>query len=315
MPLTSGSVAPGITGLIVNPYHLWTQLVNIERTVLNSPIDQPFYTCYSTNASTLSARVFDTANYQALTLANQYSTSNTVGYAGWCRPQGVKFTITYLGTDLNKGGEIVVFTNPKERPLALVDNAILTANNALASLTFTELNTMQDCCTIHRMDDRFSFVWRPPNTEFRHVQSDWPVDEMSATALNAENSAARAAGYTSAIDENGGPTPLGWTTGFAIRPASATTAALSNYMVEVEAVYDLALSYMESAQTSATQPHTMAHSHPAHTAAIHNALAHVHFERSNAPVRAAKNLAIQTGKRLLTGAVEGLGERIAASFA
>lgn len=315
LTLLSGAAAPGVTGVLVNPYHLWTNMINIDRITNNAVVSQPFYTCLSTSTATGSSRVFDVGNYNIVSFSNQYTTSATTGFQGWCRPHGIKFNITYVGTELGKGGEIVAFTNPKEKALCNVDSSVTTAVNPMMSVGFPTLSSLQDGVSIHRMGDRFSFVWRPSSMDFRRVETNIVQDEFSIATLNAENSKARALGIITPSDEAGAAAPMGWTTGFVISPATATTGANSNYLVEIEAVYDLSLSYTEASSGSATNATSLAYSHPAHEAAVRNALAHVHHTRANSATKTAQNLAISAGKRLLSGAVEGLGERIAASFA
>lgn len=313
------------SGVIFNPYMLWTNQMAVDRVTNNATVVTYAPTCLTTAAATANGQVFS-ANQTAVACSGYYPTDASTAYAGYVRCLGVRCRVTYTGTELNKGGEIIVLHNPQHMGLAAYNEGATSSGASCVSMVpepSVNLTRFDDAVSVHRIGDAFSFVWRPNTLEFKDVRSCLPIAEATLASINQANQEVVTDGYLMTTDAAYAQSERGWVGGFVLLPAAGTTATALPYWCELEVVYDINLHTTEGGNgTACFRSVRSAHSDPVTQAHIQNALAHVHHRRSihSVPIE-AKSLATKAeqyvgkfGRKAVTGVLEGLGARLAAAL-
>jgi hypothetical protein len=315
-----------VTGVVLNPYFMWTDQIIIERLVSNATVNTFAKTCYTPSTATSNGQIFDVSNYASASCAGCWATTSGTSYSGHVRPHGIRFRITYTGTELAKGGELVAWHNPQHVGLVNYNEAITAAASCVQPAAEGAFSTtrLDDAVSIHRMGDSFEFVWRPNSLDFKSVHSNFTLEDASVAGMSQANSAVVTEGILGSPDNLYATCDKGYVTGFALAPGTSVTGALAPYYVEIECVYDLSLHYAEGGNgLLANRATDITYSHPVHAAMVQNALAYVHKQRSThqIPINATslsltsvEKTAGAFARKAATGAVEALGEKLMGSM-
>ncbi len=191
-------------------------------------------------------------NISALSMSGQSVTTST-HYTGKTRCLGIKFRLTYTGTLLDRGGEVVIFDNPTGMSfLCQSDNATTAAGFRFRSAfnSSDEIDIAYHAITRLPLDNVVEWVWRPTDLEFKDFSTR--VADIASTVAGSSIGTALAAPYLPSMDCPNACTSLGWTCGFQIRPGKALTNADANYRLEIESVHEALFSVLDSSVAGST---------------------------------------------------------------
>jgi len=312
-------------GLVVNPRLMFLQ--QFQYTKVNAAAETicTIPTCYqhsltSTSGGLPSNLLPAAGGVTAIALNGRLTNSSTGARTGWVRCTGVHFKIVYTGTWNNRGGSIVVFTNPGS--IALAKQLESGAANTVPDTSFNsadEIDQAVEVTQVHCLSDEFSWTWRPSDLNFSRFDGFIPYDLANAPPPNAGNPSAEC--YLPSESIGASSTPMGWTTGFEIRPAAGVQGTTSNYYVDISAEYDLFETISSDTQSgvSALISSDQTVAHPMAVARVQNALSTMHSQRRSVSLMpAAKSLALNTLKMgaslAKNAAVEAMASRLAGAF-
>lgn len=322
--LSSGATSR-CASCIVNPYLLFTTNLLWNNTHNGA---EYFQYCPTAMVNAINTPAYNWPSGTPVNIMNtplfaagQFPTAGADGYGGYVRVQGVRFRITYTGTELNKGGIIHVFHNPEHASALMPDSSIVASGENFISTTTTlaSLEANASGVSSHYIGDSFEWVWRPSHTEFVDVTSVLDAPLASVAAGDFENSLIYSQGYFPDDKSSGNSCPLGWCAGFMLIPAAGTPATALDYYLEIEALLDVNLHQVDGSAGKPTatvvQPTRYSHSAPQKQALVHNVLGAVHLARSSHIIPpGAKKLAVKGLKSSALGMMEGLGERFMSSL-
>lgn len=313
-------------GLTVNPNLLFFRDFYFQKDVGGVDATVTIPTCFQ-HATTSTSGGLPSNNSPAGTglstveLGGRISNLAAGARTGWARCLGVHFKIVYTGTWNNRGGSIVLFTNPSQVSLACQYEVGGVIQQPLSPfVTVAEIDQAMEVTQVHALSDEFSWTWRPSDLQFKHFEGYIPMETALVAASNSGNP--QVFPYLSSEGNPAAITELGWTTGFEIRPAAGTQGALSNYYVDITAEYDLHETISSDTSAGLSSLMTMEHTkaEPMAIARVQNALSATHIARRQVSlVPAAKSLALNTLKMgaslAKNAAVEAMASRMAAAFA
>ncbi len=319
--------AGGAVSIVANPYLAWTNRFWYER--VSSTLGQnSFIPTIAQVGTTGTNPIPSMSSYTEVTLNGQYTTSSTVSYTGWCRPIGMRFRITYMGTDLNAGGQVLAIHNPQQSSLYYqsLAGAADSASFLPTYTTISQLDSASDRVSVHRMGRTFTYVWRPNRPDFRNVSTYLNNDSGSTSTSSYVASAEVNERYIPSTENPGSQVEVGWTCGFSVAPAYTTglTGGSSNYLVEIDYEADLLVCNQFNTTVGASGYPTYTAQYPsrhnAHAADVYqNALATLHHGRSTHKTAiSAENLAIKDAKsiakNLAKGGLTSVGENLGSAL-
>lgn len=319
-----------VATVVANPYLAMFEDFNYEK--LNAAAAEIAMTMPTvfTNTTASGQGIPVSPNITQISATQMIGTSHTTAYTGRCRCTGMKFRITYLGPWTNKGGELLLFTNPDNISLACQLDSTTTAGQTFNSafLTNAELDQSSTMVTRVPIGDVFEFVWRPRNVDFYDYKTNYPNNTALAGTTAVPNSLI--ADYLPQTEIANAVVTQGWVTGFQLRPAAGTAATALPYRCEIEAFYEATVNFLEydpSGQTVAGRAYyTPTHVVSQNSAAsdkIANHLASTHHARQHNVFAHGHNLSLaktaeKAGSAVVRSAAAGLAEaagaRIAALF-
>lgn len=333
-PLIAGTTNLN-AAVAVNPYHSIFESVSWEKpNTAAAEIVNWCYTAFHNAGTYTNGAIPNGADQVGVGLSGQIVPTTAEPMEGSVRIHGIKFRLEYFGTELNKGGLIYAIHNPEQKALLhqYEANNTTNTNGTLSSMSNVDAATYDtETVAVKHIGDSFEFVWRPQSLDFKNVQSFYPAIGAHATAV-AGNPLLESRGILGAAEDQTMVAPLGWTTGFILRPATATADTALPYMCDITIIGDYRVNKMDSAAAPqnvsfptilGTERHL---EDPALQAHLHNALSHVHTQRAmNANSSRSKNLSVsrpgfmQTakklgrkgGKDLLAGAASEAGSWLA----
>jgi hypothetical protein len=288
--------ASGNITILCNPRMLWSQDFRYEVVALGALSNCTVPSLLS-NSTACPANIFPRSNAdsQAVGMNGQNGSASSNPYQAHVRVQGIQYRVEYTGPNSGKGGTIFVIHNPKEVPMIQQS-----WNNALQSgytgqMTAQRIQTAVELTSEHYLGTGFRHVWRPTDLSFHLVSNYIPNQDWNPGATDQEFNpdAAQYLPYFSTATTALPALPDGWISGLYISPATKVIAsATSNYVVTVEALLDI--DYRSAANTMASLGQTVGpsthctYSDPISQAAVHNALANLHHQRSSNTTRVEK---------------------------
>lgn len=300
---------------------MWTDAWYCQKLVAGADVLCTVPTIFQHATTSIAAAIPYGANCAAISVGNQYANSTSTAYTGRVRCKGIKFTVTYTGTELNKGGTIYPFHNPQKTSLLCqVETGVAADYPATQFDLAAEITQNSASFGCFRMGDQFSFVWRPNSLEFQDVQTYYPYEAPAVAAAASGNPSCY--DYLPPQDCGSQVATKGWTTGFHLIPAAGTQGAASQYFLDFEADYDLEVyrGGTSSGGVAAIPATRMTYADPAAHARIANALGAVHHARTTSAHKAgAVNMAVHGAERMVgklakSAAVEAIASKLASVF-
>lgn len=305
-------------GIVMNPMLAFMKYWYVQKNFANADVLCIIPTAYQhTTASTVTGLPYAGVS-QPVDFNGRLSNDDQLPRAGKVRCLGVHFKIVHTGTVLNRGGSIVVFTNPQKMALACwAESAGAAAQPVTRFNVNGVIDQALDMVQVHQLEDEFSWTWRPTDLDFHDFTGYLPLEiDPAGSGTNPASY-----DYLSPDGAGAGVTPMGWTTGFEIRPAAGTQGAASQYYCDITAEYDL-YEYIEAG--TAAGPSTLMSQEnrkadPVRAAHVQNALSEMHLQRRTIGLApAAKSLALTAfkgfSKVARDAAVEAIGTRVASMF-
>lgn len=316
---------------VMNPYLVaWTQFA-YEKLAGGANAACLVPTSFANNATAnhsgipVSSSAVD--HIDRISFTSQNATNHNTAYTGKVRVLGVKYRLTYTGTWNNRGGELLIFTNPDQLSLICQEDAAATggADRFLSGFnTGLEIDNAVNMVTRVPIGDTFEWVWRPTDLQFRDYDTYVP-DIVPAVAATSAGSIT-ALKYLPSTENPNSVTPMGWTSGFQLRPATGTVAQNLPYRCDIEVMIEQTSYLLEVNAASGTVALGTPLYNPSHHVAadsashdkITNALARTHAARTHTSFVSGKSLALvanrakAAGSKYVTSMVSGLAEASAA---
>jgi len=331
--LSQGTVnSLGYISTVLNPTLLPFTTLQYEKlaggTMANCAVPTMYTNSTNMDYTGLPYQDNSTANQTQLFLAGQQSSSGATQYTGKTRCLGIKFRLTYLGTVLDRGGEVVIFDNPQNIALACQCDDSATGGGFRFRTAFNssaEIDAAYNMVTRIPLDHVVEWVWRPTDLDFKDVST--LVADLASNVAGSTTGSVAAVPYLPSAETPNATTSMGWVAGFQVRPAKALTSTVSNYRLDIESYHESLFCVLDQSISSVTAASVI--TPPTHSVSkdsirsdkISNALAHVHASRRGTNFT-GKNLKIPY-KGMLGGIVKegasalmnAAAERAVAAFA
>ncbi len=307
---------------LVNPYMLFTDEFWYER-YAGSVAQWQYVPSIIVNSSTTdsgklpnSTGAVGAKQFTQLFPTNCFSSDSTLGYTAKVRPKYVHFKLVYTGTELNKGGMVQFIHNPQQLSMLNYPDVggTLDPNFGSSITSAAVLSGDFENVTIHHIGEGLEFTWRPRDHQFKNVTSRAPASNVTGVAgSNTQNT--HVDEYLADPENARAVTPLGWTTGFRLQPATGTAATALPYELEISAELDVFVMRSDNLNASYLQTGgtKVGVSHPVHEAVLSNITAALHAKRSARAVphhASILGMAESEATSVLKGAAESFGASI-----